>query len=122
MCGFVTIRILMDLTCFVRSQCAINPMISNVKSRTIPMFHIFAKSIILWLWCCDSDGLKMAIEPEARPKRRRDQLASNGTHARLRMRLVIQVSQTRIFAMDAITVIHSPKVLGSHASPWLLRK
>ncbi|KAF9508198.1 hypothetical protein BS47DRAFT_1350641, partial [Hydnum rufescens UP504] len=25
---------LMDLMCFVRSQCAINPMISNITSRT----------------------------------------------------------------------------------------
>ncbi|KAF9510543.1 hypothetical protein BS47DRAFT_1347865, partial [Hydnum rufescens UP504] len=36
---------LMDLTCFVRSQCAINPMISNVRSRTSLCYISCAKSL-----------------------------------------------------------------------------
>ncbi|KAF9508358.1 hypothetical protein BS47DRAFT_1342331 [Hydnum rufescens UP504] len=51
------------------SQCAINPMISNVRSRTSLCAISCAKSHNLGVVAAnaqlaDSDGLKMAIEPE----------------------------------------------------------
>lgn len=60
---------LLDLTCFVRSQCVINPMVSNVRSRTSLCSISCAKShnlvvIAANAQLADSDGLKMMIEPE----------------------------------------------------------
>ncbi|KAF9513968.1 hypothetical protein BS47DRAFT_1343635, partial [Hydnum rufescens UP504] len=55
---------LIDLMCFVRSQCAINPMTSNIRSRTSLCAMSCAKSLILWLLLADSDRSKMVIEPE----------------------------------------------------------